>query len=66
MRMFIIILEIPYQVQKSRLIEKIAELLNARKLPMLADVVDESTEEVRIVLEPKNRTVDPALLMAQL
>ena len=62
----IIISEIPYQVQKSRLIEKIAELLNARKLPMLADVVDESTEEVRIVLEPKNRTVDPALLMEQL
>ena len=62
----IIISEIPYQVQKSRLIEKIAELLNARKLPMLADVVDESTEEVRIVLEPKSRTVDPALLMEQL
>ncbi|MDG2034906.1 MAG: DNA topoisomerase IV subunit A, partial [Rhodospirillales bacterium] len=62
----IVITEIPYQVQKSRLIEKIAELLNARKLPMLNDVVDESTEEVRVVLEPKNRTVDPALLMEQL
>ena len=62
----IIISEVPYQVQKSRLIEKIAELLNARKLPMLTEVVDESTEEVRIVLEPKNRTVDPALLMEQL
>ncbi len=62
----IVITEIPYQVQKSRLIEKIAELLNARKLPMLNDVVDESTEEVRIVLEPKNRTVDPALLLEQL
>ena len=63
---YIVITEIPYQVQKSRLIEKIAELLNARKLPMLNDVVDESTEEVRVVLEPKNRTVDPALLMEQL
>jgi len=62
----IVITEIPYQVQKSRLIEKIAELLNARKLPMLNDVVDESTEKVRIVLEPKNRTVDPGLLMEQL
>jgi len=62
----IVITEIPYQVQKSRLIEKIAELLNARKLPMLNDVVDESTEEVRIVLEPKNRTIDPELLMEQL
>ena len=62
----IVITEIPYQVQKSRLIEKIAELLNARKLPMLNDIVDESTEEVRVVLEPKNRTIDPEMLMEQL
>ncbi|MDP6841186.1 MAG: DNA topoisomerase IV subunit A [Rhodospirillales bacterium] len=62
----IVITEIPYQVQKSRLIEKIAELINNRKLPILADVVDESTDEVRIVLEPRNRGVDPELLMDQL
>ncbi len=62
----IIISEIPYQVQKSRLIEKIAELMEQKKLPLLADIRDESTDEVRIVLEPKNRTVDPDLLMEQL
>src|SRR5690606_24141323 len=55
--------EIPYQVQKSRLIEKIAELLIARKLPLLEDVRDESAEDVRIVLVPKSRTVDPTILM---
>ncbi|MEZ5842034.1 MAG: DNA gyrase subunit A, partial [Hyphomicrobiales bacterium] len=62
----VIVTEVPYQVQKSRLIEKIAELLTARKLPLLADVRDESTEDVRIVLEPKSRTVDPTLLMESL
>ena len=62
----IVITEVPYQVQKSRLIEKIAELMQARKLPMLADIRDESTEDVRIVLEPKNRTVDDVLLMEHL
>ena len=62
----IVITEIPYQVQKSRLIEKIAELINNRRLPILADVVDESTDDVRIVLEPRNRSVDPELLMDQL
>jgi len=62
----IIVTEIPYQVQKSRLIEKIAELLLARRLPLLEDIRDESTEDVRIVLIPKSRTVDPALLMEQL
>jgi topoisomerase-4 subunit A len=62
----IIITEIPYQVQKSRLIEKIAELLIARKLPLLEDVRDESAEDVRIVLVPKNRTVDASLLMESL
>jgi topoisomerase-4 subunit A len=62
----IIITEIPYQVQKSRLIEKIAELLEAKKLPLLADVRDESTDLVRIVLEPRNRTVDADTLMEQL
>ncbi|UVC10711.1 DNA topoisomerase IV subunit A [Rhizobium sp. TH2] len=62
----IIITEIPYQVQKSRLIEKIAELLLARRLPLLEDIRDESAEDVRIVMIPKSRTVDPALLMEQL
>ncbi|MEZ5881166.1 MAG: DNA topoisomerase IV subunit A [Nitratireductor sp.] len=62
----IIITEIPYQVQKSRLIEKIAELLINRKLPMLEDIRDESAEDVRIVLEPKSRSVDPELLMESL
>jgi topoisomerase-4 subunit A len=62
----IVVTEIPYQVQKSRLVEKIAELLQARKLALLADVRDESTAEVRLVLEPKSRNVDPALLMESL
>ncbi len=62
----VIISEIPYQVQKSRLIEKIAELLEAKKLPLLADVRDESTDVVRIVLEPRNRTVEADMLMEQL
>lgn len=59
----VVVTEIPYQVQKSRLIEKTAELLLARKLPMLDDIRDESTDEIRIVLEPKTRTVDAELLM---
>jgi topoisomerase-4 subunit A len=62
----IIVNEIPFQVQKSRLIEKIAELLVARKLPLLEDIRDESAEDVRIVLVPKSRTVDATLLMESL
>ena len=62
----IVVTEIPYQVQKERLIEKIAELLAAKKLPLLADVRDESDTEVRIVLEPKNRSIDAEMLMEQL
>ncbi|MGN6549401.1 MAG: DNA topoisomerase IV subunit A [Pararhizobium sp.] len=62
----IVVTEIPYQVQKSRLIEKIAELLLARKLPLLEDVRDESAEDVRVVLVPKSRSVDPTLLMESL
>ncbi|XWN33203.1 MAG: DNA topoisomerase IV subunit A [Devosia sp.] len=62
----IIVTEIPYQVQKSRLIERIAELLEAKKLPLLGDVRDESAEDLRIVLEPRSRTVDPVLLMESL
>ncbi|HUH49014.1 MAG TPA: DNA topoisomerase IV subunit A [Mycoplana sp.] len=62
----IVVTEIPYQVQKSRLIEKIAELLLARKLPLLEDVRDESAEDVRLVLVPKSRSVDPTILMESL
>ena len=62
----IVVTEIPYQVQKSKLIEKIADLLINRKLPLLDDVRDESTEDVRVVLVPKSRAVDPALLMESL
>ncbi len=62
----IVVTEIPYQVQKSRLIEKIAELLLARKLPLLEDVRDESAEDVRVVLVPKSRSVDATLLMESL
>jgi topoisomerase-4 subunit A len=62
----IVVTEIPYQVQKSKLIEKIAELLLARKLPLLEDVRDESAEDIRVVLVPKSRTVEPGLLMESL
>lgn len=61
-----VVTEIPYGVQKSRLIEKVAELLNDKKLPLLADVRDESAEDVRIVLEPRARTIDPVVLMESL
>ncbi len=59
----VVVSEIPYQVQKARLIEQIAELLEAKKLPFLGDVRDESTEHVRLVLEPKSRGVEPEVLM---
>ena len=62
----IVVTEIPYQVPKAKLIEKIAELLQARKLTMLGDIRDESTTEVRLVLEPKSRTVEPDVLMESL
>ena len=62
----IAITEIPYQVQKSRVIERIAELMESNKLPLVADVRDESTDSVRIVIEPKSRTTDPKVIMAQL
>ena len=62
----IVVSEIPYQVPKSRLIERIAQLLQDRKLALLADIHDESAAEVRIVLEPRSRTVDPAMLMESL
>jgi topoisomerase-4 subunit A len=62
----IVVTEIPYQVQKARLIEKIADLMQAKKLPLLADIRDESAEEIRLVFEPKSRSVDPELLMESL
>ncbi len=62
----VVVSEIPFQVQKGRLVEKIAELLGERKLPLLGDVRDESAEDIRLVLEPKSRTVDPTLLMESL
>ena len=61
-----VVTEIPYQTQKSRLIERIAALIVERKLPVLADVRDESAEDLRLVLEPSSRSVDPDMLMAQL
>jgi topoisomerase-4 subunit A len=62
----IVITEIPWLVQKSRLVEKIAELLNEKKLPLVGDVRDESAEDIRLVIEPKSRAVDPALMMESL
>jgi len=62
----IVVTEIPYQVPKSRLVERIATLLEEKKLPLLADVRDESSDKVRLVLEPKSRNVDAAVLMESL
>ncbi len=62
----IVVTEIPYQVQKSKLIERLAELIQTRKIPIFADVRDESAEDVRIVIEPRARTVDPEQLMGAL
>jgi topoisomerase-4 subunit A len=62
----IVVTEIPFQVAKGRLVERIAALLEEKKLPLLADIRDESTEDVRLVLEPKTRNVDAELLMEQL
>jgi topoisomerase-4 subunit A len=62
----IVITEIPYQVQKAKLIERVAELLEQKKLPLLDDIHDESAEDIRIVLSPKSRTVDAEILMEQM
>ncbi len=62
----IVVTEIPYQVQKGKLIEAIAQIVNDKKLPILADVRDESAEEIRLVIEPRSRTVDPDVLMESL
>jgi topoisomerase IV subunit A len=62
----VVVTQIPYMVQKSRLIEKIAELLAEKKLPLVADIRDESAEDVRVVIEPRTRMVDAELMMEQL
>ena len=62
----IVVTEIPYQVEKSRLVERLAELVVQRRIPLLADIRDESDEQVRIVLEPRNRQVEAAMLMEAL
>jgi topoisomerase-4 subunit A len=62
----VVVTEIPYQVPKSRLIEKLAEIVQTKKVPLLADVRDESADDVRIVLEPRAKTVDPEMLMGML
>ncbi|MBX9684015.1 MAG: DNA topoisomerase IV subunit A [Hyphomicrobium sp.] len=62
----IVVTEVPYQVQKAKLVEKIAELMSEKRLPLLGDVRDESAEEIRLVLEPKTRLVEPMLLMESL
>ncbi len=62
----IIISEIPYQIQKSRLIEKVAELMQAKKLPMLEDIRDESAADIRLVLEPRSKKIEPKIMMEML
>ena len=62
----IVVSEIPWLVQKSRLVEKLAELINEKKLPLVADVRDESAQDVRLVIEPRSRSVDPELMMESL
>src|SRR6516225_4011519 len=62
----VVVTEIPWQVQKMRLVERIAELINEKKLPFVADMRDESAEDVRLVFEPRSRSVDPALMMESL
>jgi topoisomerase IV subunit A len=62
----LVVTEIPYGVQKAKLIEQIADLIAAKKLPILGDVRDESAEDLRVVLEPRSRTVDPNLLLESL
>jgi topoisomerase-4 subunit A len=62
----IVVTEIPYQVQKSKLIEKIAEAIQTKKIPILADVRDESAEDVRMILEPRSKNVDPEVLMGMM
>lgn len=62
----IVVTEIPYQVQKSKLIERLADLIETKKAPLLADVRDESAEDIRLILEPRAKTVEPDVLMESL
>jgi topoisomerase IV subunit A len=62
----IVVTEIPWLVQKGRLVEKLAELVNEKKLPLVAEVRDESAQDIRLVIEPRARTVDAELLMESL
>ena len=62
----IIVTEIPYLVQKSKLVERIAQLMDAKKLPLVDDILDESTEDIRLVIEPKSKLVDPDMMMESL
>src|SRR6266853_5600004 len=62
----VVVTEIPWLVQKGRLVERLAELINEKKLPLVADVRDESADDIRLVIEPRSRTVDPTLLMESL
>jgi topoisomerase-4 subunit A len=62
----VVVTEIPWQVQKSRLVERVAALMEARKIPLVGDIRDESAEDVRLVIEPKSRGIEPEHLMAQL
>ena len=62
----VVVTEIPYQVQKSKLIEKVAELIQTKKVPILADIRDESAEDIRVVLEPRSKNVDPEVLMGMM
>jgi topoisomerase IV subunit A len=62
----VVVTEIPWLVQKTRLVERIAELLNEKKLPLVGDVRDESAEDIRLVIEPRAKTVDPAIMMESL
>ena len=59
----VVVTEIPYMVQKTRLMEKLGDLVNERKLPLVGDIRDESAEDVRLVIEPRARTIDPAVMM---
>ncbi len=62
----IVVTEIPYQVQKAKLVEKLADLITEKRLPLIGDVRDESAEEIRLVIEPKTRSVDPTVMMESL
>ena len=62
----IVVTEIPYQVQKAKLVEKLADLITEKRLPLIGDVRDESAEEIRLVIEPKSRTVDETVMMESL